>query len=349
MNGVRVLFVNARILMAPMTGVQRYLTEMLAAWPEQPPLQLQPPSWSARGVSGHAWEQLVLPRRTRGALLWSPVHSGPVMLEAQVVTVHDIVPLDHPEWLHPRFARWYRWMLPRLMTRARHVIAISNFTRNRLIACTGIDGDRVSVIHSGVGSGFLADHSQDATPMRQSFGLGGCRYVLSLGALEPRKNLGALIAAWQQALPNLPDDLDLVIAGGVGRQSVFGHGPELDRPERVVFLGRVEDRWLPALYSEAEWFVYPSLYEGFGLPPLEAMACGTPVILNDIEVFREVSGEAAVMVDATNPRALADALSQALTDPDLRETHARRAREVAARYRWEDAALSTARLLQRFS
>ena len=114
------MLLNARILQQPLTGVGRYLSEVLDAWPGEPPVRIDPPRWAVRGVKGHAWEQLVLPAKVGRGLLWSPVHSGPLAVARQVVTVHDLVPLDHPEWLNRGFARWYRFMLPRLVHRHQH-------------------------------------------------------------------------------------------------------------------------------------------------------------------------------------------------------------------------------------
>lgn len=347
LNKARIVFVNARISLAPLTGVNRYLAEVLEAWPGDPPPLLQPPAWAASGVPGHLWEQLVLPRRLGGELLWSPVHSGPVGYAPQVVTVHDVVPFDHPEWLHPRFARWYRWMLPRLLGRAARLIAVSGFTRDRVIATLGVDPGRIEVIPLGVNPRFAPAGSDAIERMRAALGLGERRYVLSLGSLEPRKNLSGLLEAWRRALPQLPEDLHLAVAGAAGRRAVFGNGEIRDWPPRCLPLGRVDDAWLPALYSGAECFAYLSHYEGFGLPPLEAMACGTPALVSDIEVFREISGDAALRANPGDPGSIADALVRLASDPVLRQHQAEAGRARAGHYRWPETARATAELLQR--
>lgn len=343
------MLLNARILQQPRTGVGRYLDEVLAAWPGAPPARIDPPGWAIQGLKGHAWEQLVLPLRVGRGLLWSPVHSGPLAVANQVVTVHDLVPLDHPEWLNRGFARWYGFMLPRLVRRARHVIAISGFTRERLLETTGLAADRVTVVHNGVGAGFRPPPSDDRRKMRESLGLGETRYLLSVGTLEPRKNLPGLLRAWRHALPRLPDDLELVIAGAPGRASVFAESRMDDLPARVRLVGRVGDEMLPSLYAEAEWFVYLSLYEGFGLPPLEAMACGTPVIVSDIPVFREVTADASIAVEPGNADAVADTLVRAVADSALRESLSRRGVEQAAQFEWGETARRTRAVLERFA
>jgi len=342
------MLVNARILQAPMTGVGRYLAEVLAAWPGEAPRRIEAPARAVKGIQGHTWEQLVLPLRVGRDLLWSPVHSGPLLVANQVVTVHDLVALDHPEWLNPGFARWYRFMLPRLVRRARHVIAISEFTRDRLVRATGLGEDAVSVIPNGVGARFQPPEAQARRRTRDALGLADVRYVLSVGTLEPRKNLAGLLRAWARALPDLPGDLELVIAGAPGRASVFAEASLGDLPPRVRLAGRVDDDMLPALYAEAEWFVYLSLYEGFGLPPLEALACGTPVIVSDIPVFREVAGDAAITVAPRDEAAVADVLVQAVSDAGQRATLAERGLARARRFDWRTTARSTREILARF-
>ncbi len=342
------MLLNARILHAPMTGVGRYLSEILAAWPDEPPRSLAPAPWAGHGPAGHAWEQLVLPLRVGGELLWSPVHSGPLAVANQVVTVHDVVPLDHPEWLSRDFARWYRFMLPRLVRRARHVIAISEFTRDRLIATTDVAEQSVSVIAHGVGERFRPPPAAARSALRHRLGLGDRRYLLSVSTLEPRKNLAGLLRAWRLALPALPEDLELVIAGDPGRRSVFTQAPIGELPPRVRLVGRVDDGMLPALYAEAEWFVYLSRYEGFGMPPLESFACGTPAIVSDIPALRETAGDAALPVPLDDDRAVADALCGAVSDAGLQRALAERGLERAAGHDWRDVARRTLAVLQRF-
>lgn len=332
-----------------MTGVGRYLDEILAAWPGAPPRPVAPPAWAAHGVAGHAWEQLVLPLRVGRELLWSPVHSGPISVADQVVTVHDVVALDHPEWLNPGFVRWYRFLLPRLVRRARHVIAISAFTRDRLIRATGLDENAVSVIHNGVGRRFRPPDREAREAVRRRLGLVGSRYLLSLGTLEPRKNLGGLLRAWKTALSDLPDDLELVIAGAPGRPSVFADAGLGELPPRVRLVGRIDDAMLPALYAEAEWFVYLSLYEGFGLPPLEALACGTPVIVSDAPVFAETAGDAAIAVPPSDEGAVADAIRNAVSSPGLARELAERGGRRVKEFEWGEAARRTRALIERYA
>ena len=336
--------VNTKILASHTTGVQRYLLELLA---RMPGIEQVAPAKALAGMRGHAWEQLRLPGLCRGKLLWSPSNTGPLALRNQVVTIHDVVPLDHPEWLNRRFAAWYRYLIPRLARRVRQVIAVSDFTRQRLIAHSGIGADKITVIHSGVDARFQPQSPQAIAAARASLQLPPGRYVLAVGSLEPRKNLGRLLQAWAQLLPQLPPDLWLVLAGAKGKSLVFADVPELRQlPERVHLSGYVPDELLPTLYAGAEIFVYPSVYEGFGLPPLEAMACGTPVIIGNRASLPEVVGDSGMLVDPYKVDAIAQGLMQLLGSADLHAGLGRAGRERAAQFNWDKAAAQTLQVLQ---
>ena len=338
---------NSRILASHTTGVQRYLLELLA---RMPGIEQIAPATALAGMRGHAWEQLRLPGLCRGKLLWSPSNTGPLALRNQVVTIHDVVPLDHPEWLNWRFAAWYRFLIPRLARRVRHVIVDSDFTRQRLIAHSGIGADKITVIHCGVDARFQPQSPQAIAAARADLQLPPGRYALAVGSLEPRKNLGRLLLAWAQLLPQLPPDLWLVLAGAKGKSLVFADVPELRQlPQRVHLSGYVPDDLLPALYAGAEVFVYPSLYEGFGLPPLEAMACGTPVIVGNRASLPEVVGDAAVLVDPGRVDAIARGLMQLLGAAGVRAGLGRAGRERAALFDWHQTANRTMQVLDHFS
>lgn len=337
--------VGARILASRTTGVQRYLRELLARLPEIERIAPTKPPLS--GSRGHAWEQFCLPTRLHGRLLWSPSNTGPLSVRNQVVTIHDVVPLDHPEWLNRRFAAWYSFLIPRLVRRVQHVITVSAFTRDRLISRCNIEDKKVSVIYNGVDTRFRLQPPDVIIDTRKKLGIPLGRYVLSVGSLEPRKNLRRLLLAWEAILPGLPTDVSLVLAGAKGRSLVFADTPELKAlPDRVRMVGYVPDEDLPALYAGAAAFVYPSVYEGFGLPPLEAMACGTPVIVGNCGSLPEVVGEAAVSVDPYDVDAIARALLDVLTVAALAD-RLRAAGPVRSRkFGWDKAAKETWQVLR---
>lgn len=337
------IYVDTRVLASPTTGVQRYLRELLARMPE---LACIAPTRALSGSRGHAWEQLRLPMQLHGKLLWSPSNTGPLTVRNQVVTIHDVAPLDHPEWMNRRFTMWYRFLIPRLARCARHVIVVSNSTRQRLIATTGIEARRITVVHPGVDRRFAPQAADAIAATRRKLELHPGRYVLSVGSLEPRKNLGRLLLAWKSVVQDLPKDVWLVIAGAKGKRLIFAEVPELDHlPERVLLTGYVPDEDLPQLYAGATAFAYPSVYEGFGSPPLEAMACGTPAVVGNRTSLPEVVGDAALMVDPYNVGALAQALLSVVTQPELGARLRSAGLIRATRFSWNEAARETRRIL----
>ncbi len=312
-----------------------------------PELDRLSPKKPLSGIRAHAWEQVVLPFQVKSRLLWSPVPSGPLGLRNQVVTVHDLVPLDNPEWLNPAFAAWYRFLLPRLLRRAKHLIAISEFTRSRLVKRLNLDPEKISVVANGVDKGFNPQARQKSPEVGQALDLPGPDYILALGSLEPRKNLPRLLAAWQQILPLIPETYRLVIAGGGGLKRVFQPLDFAQVPERVHWTGYVPDECLPGLYAGARLFVFPSMYEGFGLPVLEAMACGCPVVCSHGGALPEVAADAAVLVDPFSVRAIAQALQALLKSRELQQDLRARGLRQAARFSWEQTAGQTRAVLQK--
>lgn len=331
------MIVNTRVMALPMTGVQRYVQEVLPALGAG--IQRVAPRRPCRGLSGHAWEQLVLPRRVHGQLLWSPSNTGPLACPYQVVTVHDLAALDHPEWLNPRFAAWYRFLLPRLLRRARRVIAISEFTRQRILALTGVRPERVVAILHGLDARFSPRPAAEVDQVRAALALPD-RYVLALGSLEPRKNLATLLQAWGALPATSRRGCRLVLAGGAGAAHIFAPS-RLALPEDALALGRVPDAALPALYTGALAFVFPSFYEGFGKPPLEAMACGAPVLTSNLTALPEIVADAALCANPYDGSAWTAGLDRLLRDSALREDLAARGRRRAAAFGWDRAAAAT--------
>lgn len=331
--------VNTRILASPTTGVQRYLAELLE---RMPVIRSVAPARPLTGLAGHAWEQFVLPARVRGTTLWSPSNTGPLAMCRQVVTIHDVVPLDHPEWLNARFAAWYRFLIPRLARRAARVIVVSEFTKRRLLAHCNMNPEKITVIRLGVNKRFGPRPANEIARARAILAIPDGPYVLAVGSLEPRKNLGRLLAAWAKVLPELPAEATLVVAGGKGKRTIFADVPELRRlPERVHLTDYVPDELLPALYSGANTFVYPSVYEGFGLPPLEAMACGTSVITGNRTSLPEVVGNAGIMVDPLDIDSIAGAIVHVLNNPATHAPLVSAALKRAAGFSWDRAADET--------
>lgn len=333
---------NARFLSHRPTGMQRYALELASRFQHE--LDVIRPARALRGPAGHLWEQAYLPTACHGRLLWSPNNTGPVAISRQVCTIHDLIPLDRPEWFTPSFSRWYRWLFPRLARRVRHIIAVSEFTKQRIVELLKVAPERITVILNGVDGRFTPRPRAEIEALRLDLKISGL-YLLSVGSLEPRKNIRRLLEAWRQILPALADDVELVIAGASGDPRVFADAGVPTIPDRVRFLGYVPDERLPALYSGALALVYPTLYEGFGLPPLEAMACGTPVVTSNNTSLPEVAGEAALLVDPLDPSSIADGIGRMLTSAEMREGLGRAGLDRARKLSWDETARLTREVL----
>ena len=333
------IVVNTRTMTADLSGVQRYVGELCTRFGKK--LQTIAPTRPLQGMKGHLWEQCWLPGRIHSRLLWSPANTGPLFLEHQVITVHDLAPLDHPEWFAPKFSAWYRWMVPRLVRIARRVITVSEFTKRRLVESTGVDEAKISVIPNGVSACFRPRPPDALEAIRKRLGIPSPRYVLSLATLEPRKNLRGQLNAWSRCVAQLPADTCLVIAGRAGPRRVFGDMTPDSVPARVHFTGFVPDADLPVLYSGALAMLYPSIYEGFGLPALEAMASGTVPIVSNSTSLPEVVADCAVMVDPRDDDSIASAIVGLVTNPQMRLELRDRAIGRARLFNWERTAAMT--------
>lgn len=327
--------VNTRILAHELTGVQRYTREVLRHLPQE--VETVAPQQWASGPKGHAWEQLVLPTMLGGRVLWSPSNTGPLAVRRQVVTCHDISQLDDPGSLRRTFASWYQFLLPRLYPRAAAIIAISDFTRQRIIEVLRIDPAKIHVIPHGVGEAFSPRPPDECAAIREQFGLPE-RFVLTLGSLQPRKNLARLVEAWQRLPAGTRDGCALAIAGEAGAGQVFKTLALPELPPDIRLLGRVPDESLPALMSAATVFAHPSFYEGFGLPPLEAMACETPVIAGNRTSLPEVVGDAGILFDPFDVEAIAAALASLLDDEERARRLAVAGRTRASAFTWQRTA-----------
>ena len=261
-----------------------------------------------------------------------------------VVTIHDVIPLVLP-WAFPRRHRWVlTTALARIRKQAERVIVPSVAAAEDVVHFLAVERERISVIPMGCEARFqpVGELTRTAA-IRRRYDLPP-RYILFVGTLEPRKNVTILLQAFAQVMAETPqDDLGLVIAGGRGwgSEDYLATVDALKLRDRVRFTGFVEDDHLPDLYRGALLLVYPSLYEGFGLPVLEAMACGTPVITSNRTSLPEVAGDAALLVDPTRPEALAAAMASILSDSDLRQVLRAKGLARAQAFTWDAVAQQT--------
>jgi glycosyltransferase involved in cell wall biosynthesis len=264
-----------------------------------------------------------------------------------LLTVHDLSFARDPDSTTAALRGYLNQVVPRSVTRAFHVLADSQATKNDLIDLYNASPDKITVLYSGVDARFNP-HPQrgEEERIRQRYKLGHQPFILGLGTLQPRKNYSRLILAFakiadvSQRLGRRPIIHNLVIVGKKGwmYDNIIADAARLGIRTRIVFPGYVDDEDLPALYRAADLFVFPSLYEGFGLPPLEAMACGTPVVTSNVSSLPEVVGDAGLTVDPTDVNALANAMSRALQDSELREQMTARGLARASQFTWLRAA-----------
>jgi len=338
------IFVNGRFRSHKITGIQRYAHEITRRL-DFPVIE---PGRSLKGWRGHAWEQINLPVLSFRGLLWSPCAAGPLLSSRQVVTFHDLFPLDSPEWYQPIFARGYRTLLSALSRTATHIIAVSRFTKDRVVERLKVHPDRITVIHHGIDSKAFYRAEERMLRARGELKLPSGRYILCVGSLEPRKNLSRLLLAWSEVVGCLPQDVWLVVAGS--HDGKVHSAPRVASiPERVVFTGYVPEALLAGLYSGSLGFVYPSLGEGFGFPPLEAMACGAPVFTSNRTSLPEVCGSAAIYGDPTDTTEIARGIKLLCLDASLRDRLRHLGLEQASRFTWERAAQATNDLLLQFA
>ena len=337
------MFVNARFLTQPITGVQRYALELSKELKKlRPELCFIAPrnvvhhelaellGAEIRGrLTGHAWEQFELPRYARGGLLLSLSNTAPLTKREQLVVLHDASMFAVPDTYSFAFRNWYRLLFTQLSRSALEVITVSRFSQQELAHYCGVPAGRFTVIYEG------AQHirAMPAEPgILERQGLRCKPYLLVVGSRSPHKNFKRLVEALVQ-LGETP--FDVVVAGGTNAK-VFTKAEVL--PGSVKHVGYVSDAELRALYEHADGFVHPSYYEGFGLPPLEAMACGCPVVVSNAASMPEVCGDAALYFDAHDSADLANKVQQLMRDEALRQRLRQSGRERAEHFTWRKCA-----------
>lgn len=341
--------INGRFLTQGMTGVQRFATEITAAadalagrgeWPAV--RLLRPPGTRDAGLrtlraepvgtrSGQAWEQLDLPRALGGDVLVNLGNTAPILTGArQAVVIHDAGAFDTPESYSFTFRTWYRLLQRVLARRGARILTVSEFSRGRIAAALGVDAASIAVLPEG-GEHILRVAADGAVLAKH--GLAPARYALVVGNPAAHKNLAALTAAAEVLGRH---GLTLAVAGAADPAVFRAGGGAAAQAARV--LGRVTDAELRALYENALCLVFPSRYEGFGLPPLEAMTCGCAVVAAHAGAVPEVCGQAALYFDAAQPATLAEALDRIVTEEGLREGLRSAGLARATAFTWERAA-----------
>jgi glycosyltransferase involved in cell wall biosynthesis len=344
------VYINARFLTQPVTGVQRFAIELSKALlsvskdiqfsfltPKNvlhTDLAAQFNTRSCGNLTGHAWEQLELPFYSQNSLLLNFCNTAPLVKRRQIVTVHDATYFAMPETFSASFRMWYQFLLPKLGRRSLAMTTVSTFSKQELIRYNVASEHRISVISPS--GEHIKKYPSDTGVFRKHQLTRP--FVLAVSSQSPNKNFAALAAS----LAHLPGrSFDVVIAGG--RHPSFANVSSLGMVKQV---GYVSNEELKALYEHASCFVYPSLYEGFGLPPLEAMACGCPVIVSNAASLPEVCGDAALYVDPHDPKTIAAQLEHLVSNESLQRELRQKGLERAKQFSWEKGANETLEVIQ---
>jgi len=354
-TGVSVYSINLVNELAKLCDDLLVYTSYPAAFEIDPPKvrRVSPLTRPERGLVGFLsriiWMQSSLPVRAildRVSVVLSTGSEGTLLpLVPQVVTVHDIIPLLLPS-LHPHASElaFFRYFLPRVLRHSAAVIAVSQSTRRDIINFYNLPAEKIHVIYEGYDPQFYHSY-QDSQAVTRVYGIGP--YIYYSGNILPHKNIARLIRAFGLIAPKVPHQL--VLQGR--RDPVYAAEletlvRELNLEGKVVFLGYVPLNHLPYLYSGATVFVTVSLSEGFGLPPLEAMACGTPVVASRVSSLPEVVGDAGILADPNDTEQIAEVLLQVIKHPALRAELAQKGVKRAALFSWSKTARQTLEVLQ---
>ncbi|MDO3411676.1 glycosyltransferase family 1 protein [Saccharibacillus sp. CPCC 101409] len=349
------IYVNGRFLKASVTGVQRYAYELLRTIDrligrDDPAVRgyefivLAPPGEihelgtrhievrQGGRMKGQLWEQISLPQLSKDGFLLNLCNAAPLLKRRQAVTLHDAAVYSVPDTYSTAFKMWYKLMFRTLGKTAPLILTCSTNSKNELIEHCGIREDKIRVVYHGKEHVLQTGTAPDF-PERKGLAR---PFVLAVSSQSPNKNFRSIVRAAELIGDS---GYDFVIAGGTNPK-IF-KSAEAELGDNVKHVGYVEDEELRTLYEEAACFVFPSFYEGFGFPPLEAMACGCPVVVSDTASLPEVCGDAVLYCDPSSPEDIAAKIDRVMGDPALREDMRRRGLAQADRFSWEKCALET--------
>ncbi len=358
--------IDARALLSQKTGIGTYTRGIASGLAKLPGVEVglfaprplsdgdRAGSWSVMADQhpfGMVWAQTTLPRRCldwKADVLLCALTIAPVRARLPVVSVvHDLTPWEHPEWHAARTLIGFLPLWEATADRAAYLVCVSEATRRELLRGYPETSPRVRVVPNGVDPDFaLSPGGPAPQDVRRRF-TGGRPYILYLGTLEPRKNVEALVAACERLWARRRSRPDLVLAGGLGWKTAALHRRIARSPyrDKIHLPGYAPHDVARDLYRAAEAFVYPSLCEGFGLPVLEAMACGTPVVASTAPALVEVGGDAALYAEPRDPGQLAAQIERILDDAALAQRLRRAGPARAAGFTWDAAGSKTAAIL----
>lgn len=344
------VYINARFLTQPVTGVQRFAIELSLQLKRMlPQVRFVAPGnvlhqdmakalevESYGKLKGHLWEQVELPLflRAHGTpLLLNLCNTAPLFYSNKMVCIHDLAFIHQPAWFSKPFATFYRILIPKVAQGAKKVLTVSEFSKEAIVKHLHLPKEKVAVLHNAVSERFRKAATSNP------YG----NYMLAVGSLDPRKNLKTLIQAY--SLASLPD-LKLII---VGASSKIFRDEELrllvEENKNIILTGYLSDEELVRAYCHARLFVYPSLYEGFGIPPLEAMSCGCATVVSNTTSLPEVCGDASYYINPDSAEDIARAIGFLAKDEVHRQALVEKGYERSRHFTWEGAARKLADII----
>jgi glycosyltransferase involved in cell wall biosynthesis len=359
--------IDARLVYYSRAGIGQYIIHLTRALahldtPDDHFVLLQSRKDRTKIVENHQFSRVSLwtpshHRLEQPALRFETARSGLDLLHSpdfippfkrsykSVITVHDLAFLLYPQFMTAESARYYG-QVDQAVRNTDHIIAVSKATKQDLISLLGVPSEKITVIYEGCNPAYQCIDRQKAQAFCHKTWDLDENFIFFIGTLEPRKNIPTLLRAYRLLRDQYKRQEKLVLAGSKGWlfEEVEQTIKDLNLVDDVILIGRVEDTWVNYLYNAASMLVFPSFYEGFGLPPLEAMTCGTPVIVSKIKVMPEVVGDAALMIDPHDPENLAIAMHRLLIDEDLRSELIAKGLKRAAKFSWEQAACETLKI-----
>lgn len=303
------------------------------------PKYVQPYEYNRFGsIFRFLWNQLIYTIRAKDFdLSYSPTTHGSFLLKNQIITIHDLLPLFFPEQNRLQYY-YYKYFLPKIIKNSKAVITVSQSTKNDIMKYLNYPQEKIHVIYNGYNKSIFSPKLKEKNYIKDKYNIK--EYILTIGAAYPHKNIERLIISYSHLPCYIKDKHQLIIVGGRGKYSrklnllIKEKGLE----KYILLLEYVFFKDLPYLYSEAKILVYPSLYEGFGLPTLEAMACGCPVIVSNSSSLTEVCGDAALYIDPYDANSIGVGIMEVLTDNVLRESLKEKGLKRVKIFSWEKTA-----------
>lgn len=346
------IYINGRFLTSPLTGINRFSYEMCKSLqdigvefillsPSKGILSEYKHDFRIEKIgqfSSHLWEQICVPlflEKTNNPLFISFSGLGPIFYKNHIATIHDLSFFRNPQWFSWYYAFFYKKMTPLVAKNALHLLTVSEFSKTEIVDILKIEPAKISILYNALSSIFKVNQSLIVNKKE--------KYFLAVASLDPRKNLERLVKAFEKL--SLPDYKLLVVGGN---NKVFGKIGVLES-STVKCLGRVSDEELVLYYKKAALFVYPSLYEGFGIPPLEAMSLGCPVLVSDITVCKEVCEDAVYYCNPYNVDDISNKMIASINNFEETKKNVLKGFKQVNKFSWLNSAKGLARLIESFT